>query len=238
MGSNHNGSNPNSPSPDGSSAPPAVVPSAVRPSLAVPTPSLSPDQTEFFRKTILFGKIWGDYIPAAAISARLLKDWSFIIGDVTIRYLAHGWFLIKFSNSEDRDEVWNQRPWFVQGLNFVLQPWKPRFRPFSNSITHVDQWVKIPFLPNEYWSWDHLSTLMSGIGTLIKLDKYTLQNDEKPQFARVCVNIDIFKPVPCSLSQTSEEDSMDFFLSYEGIHEVCPLCGAKDHSLVSCPQQT
>lgn len=101
----------------------------------------------------------------------------------------------------------------------------------------MDQWVKIPFLPNEYWFWKLLSTLMGGIGTLIKLDKYTLQNDEKAQFARVCVNIDITKPVPCSLSLTSEEDTMDFFLSYEGVHEVCPLCGAKDHSLVSCPRK-
>lgn len=30
---------------------------------------------------------------------------------------------------------------------------------------------------------------------------------------------------------------MDFFLSYEGVHEVSPLCGAKDHSLVSCPSK-
>lgn len=30
---------------------------------------------------------------------------------------------------------------------------------------------------------------------------------------------------------------MDFFLSYEGVHEVCPLCGAKDYSLVSCPKK-
>lgn len=29
-----------------------------------------------------------------------------------------------------------------------------------------------------------------------------------------------------------------YFLSYEGVHEVCPLCGKKkNHTLASCPQK-
>ena len=46
---------------------------------------------------------------------------------------------------------------------------------FVHEITNVDQWVKIPFLPNEYWSWTHLTTLANKIGHLIKLDRFTLQ---------------------------------------------------------------
>uniref|UniRef100_A0A803LN34 DUF4283 domain-containing protein n=1 Tax=Chenopodium quinoa TaxID=63459 RepID=A0A803LN34_CHEQI len=86
------------------------------------------------------------------------------------------------------------------GLNLVLIPWEPNFFAFNNEITHIDQWVKIPFLPTEYWTWDHCVSLTSSIGTLIKLDEYTLRNDDKAQFARVCLNIDISKPVPCTLS--------------------------------------
>lgn len=57
MGNNSVSSDSNPSSPDGSSAPPADVPSPVRPSLAVLAPALSPNQTDLFRKTILFGKI-------------------------------------------------------------------------------------------------------------------------------------------------------------------------------------
>uniref|UniRef100_A0A803MKQ9 Uncharacterized protein n=1 Tax=Chenopodium quinoa TaxID=63459 RepID=A0A803MKQ9_CHEQI len=28
-----------------------------------------------------------------------------------------------------------------------------------------------------------------------------------------------------------------FYLSYEGVHEVCPLCGYKDHTLKACPKK-
>lgn len=92
-------------------------------------------------------------------------------------------------------------------------------------------------MPDEFWSKDHLSTLLGSIGTLVKLDKFTAENDEKAQFARVCLNIDISKPIPCSLKMTCENTTLTFFLSYEGVHEVCPLCGKKDHTLSLCPNK-
>uniref|UniRef100_A0A803MTL1 Zinc knuckle CX2CX4HX4C domain-containing protein n=1 Tax=Chenopodium quinoa TaxID=63459 RepID=A0A803MTL1_CHEQI len=81
------------------------------------------------------------------------------------------------------------------------------------------------------------SGLYPRIGTLVKLDTYTLKNDDKAQFARVCLNIDISKPVPCTLSMKTKEKDILFHLSYEGVHEVCPLCGNKDHTLKSCPNK-
>ena len=62
-------------------------------------------------------------------------------------------------------------------------------------------------------------------------------NDDKAQFALVCLNIDISHPVPRSITMTSGLDSSEFFLTYEGVHEVCPLCGAKDHFLNLCPKK-
>lgn len=35
----------------------------------------------------------------------------------------------------------------------------------------------------------------------------------------------------------SEHGCSEFFLTYEGIHEVCPLCGVKDHVLSLCPRK-
>ena len=64
-----------------------------------------------------------------------------------------------------------------------------------------------------------------------------MQNDDKAQFARVCLNIDISKPVPRSITMTSASNSSELFLTYEGVHEVCPLCGAKDHFLNLCPSK-
>ena len=39
--------------------------------------------------------------------------------------LGNEWTLIRFANSEDKSLVFEQRPWYVNGLNLVLLPWVP-----------------------------------------------------------------------------------------------------------------
>jgi len=56
----------------------------------------------------------------------------------------------------------------------------------------------------------------------------------KGKFARVCVHIDITEPLPGSLLVAFEGRSMKIPLIYEGLHEVCALCGTEDHQIDSC----
>lgn len=211
---------------------------SVHPAIIVkPAPSLDLQTGQRLKATCLHGKLWGDSIPTAAMITRLQRDWSNIHGQVNIRYLGNGWFLINFSNPMDRDDIFNQRPWFVQGLNFTLLPWTPRFQPWNTSLSKIDQWVKIPFFPSEYWSQDYLTQVLRDIGQVIRLDKYTLAADDKGQFARVLVNIDISKQVPSTLQLLFDNDIAIYHLVYEGVHEVCSLCGATDHILARCPKK-
>lgn len=110
--------------------------------------------------------------------------------------------------------------------------------PFSHKITHAAVWVKIPFLPIEYRTWNCLSFLVRSIGKLVKLDKFTtLQYDANAIYARVCVSIDISKPLPPSITLKCWGEAKTIFLSYEGVYECCFLCGSPDHFLCSCPKK-
>ena len=120
--------------------------------------------------------------------------------------------------------VYNERPWFVNGLNFVLLPWLPLFDPYNTPITRVDQWVRIPRLPRELWDSEYLTDNLRHVGVLVKLDHNTLYR-LKGKFACVCINIYITKPLPGSLSITHKDGCLRVPLIYEGLHEVCPLCG-------------
>lgn len=51
-----------------------------------------------------------------------------------------------------------------------------------------------------------LAILAHKVGHLIKLDRFTLQNDDKVQFAHVCLNINITRPVLRSVTITSNEE--------------------------------
>lgn len=204
--------------------------------LEVTARSLTPEEVKTFSSTVLFGKLWGDdFVHFEAITKKWTKEWNFGRGGVTISFTGNGWFRIVFDDPRDRDRVWEGRPWFIQGLNFVLRPWEEMFIPFLNNITNVDQWVKIPFLPNEFWTKDYLSILVKDIGKLIRFDNYTNTSSGVALFARVCINVNIEKPVPRALKITHKDKSHVFFLSYEGVHEACPLCGSTDHSLKMCP---
>jgi len=67
---------------------------------------------------------------------------------------------------------------------------------------------------------------------MVRVDQNTLPR-LKGKFARVCLNIDITHPLPRSLTIAREGLSTRVPLIYEGLHEVCPLCGGESHQLDS-----
>jgi len=165
------------------------------------------------------------------------KDWGFVRGQLDYLELGNGWILFRFSNLQDIALVWNGRPWHVSGLNLVLRRWEPFFDPYSATIHRIDQWVKITRLPLELWEEDSLKTLLQDVGQFIKVDDITL-NRSKGKFARVCLNIDITKPLRGSLFLPipNQPHPLEVPISYEVLHEVCALCGSNAHDLEVCPE--
>jgi len=185
----------------------------------------------------LLGKPWGDAIPLPVIISKTRKDWSFVKGHLEYLDLGNGWILFRFSTLQDINLVWEGRPWHVSGLNLALRRWEPFFDPFSATIQCIDQWVKITRLPLELWEEDTLKQLLENVGRFIKVDDITL-NRSKDKFARVCLNIDITKPLRGSLfiPIPNQPKPLEVPISYEGLHEVCALCGSVAHELEACPE--
>jgi len=117
----------------------------------------------------------------------------------------------------------------------VLVPWVPFFDPYTTPITRVDQWLRIPRLPWELWEAAFLTELLKNIGSVVRVDQNTLLR-LKGKFARVCINIDITKPLSGSITVARVEGCLKVPLIYEGLHEVCPLCGGDSHLLQTCPK--
>ena len=151
--------------------------------------------------------------------------------------MGNGWLLFRFSNLQDITLVWNGRPWHISGLNLVLRRWEPFFNPYSATIQRIDQWVKITRLPLELWEEESLKQLLQDVGHFIKVDDITL-NRSKGKFARVCLNIDITKPLRGSLFLPipNQPRHLEVPISYEGLHEVCAWCESNAHDLDACPE--
>jgi len=203
------------------------------PTIPLPAKGPGPSIVELSAYCLL-GKIWGEAVPLSAIIHRTRNEWKFTKGQIDYVDLGNDWVLIRFANSQDKGLVYDQRPWYVNGLNLVLIPWVPFFDPFSVPITRVDQWIRIPRLPWEFWESSYLAELLKPVGSVINIDQNTLLR-LKGKFARVCVNIDVTKPLPGSVTIARAEGGLRVPLIYEGLHEVCPLCGGDSHQLNTCP---
>ena len=143
------------------------------PSSPIPTRNLS-NSIDEFTACCLLGKIWGESVPLPVMIHRTRNDWRFIKGQVDYVDLGNDWIFIRFANSEDKGLVFDQRPWYVNGLNLVLLPWVPFFNPCNTLITRVDQWVRIPRLPWDLWETKYLSEILKHVGTVVRIDLNTL----------------------------------------------------------------
>jgi len=182
----------------------------------------------------LFGKIWGEVLMLAAIINKTKKDWSFMKGQISYIEVENDWILVRFANADGHNLVFQNRSCFVNALNFVLLPWVPFFDPLLTTIDKVDQWIRIPRFPWEFWDQASLETLLSCVGKVVHVDHNTLFR--KGKFAHVCVHIDVTQPLPGSLNISSGGRSMQVPIIYEGLHEVRLLCGGDPHQLDSCPK--
>ena len=79
--------------------------------------------------------------------------------------------------------------------------------------------------------------LLQNVGQFIKVDDITL-NRSKGKIARVCINIDITKPHRGSLfiPILNQPRALEVPISYEGLHEVCAMCGSDAHEMETCPE--
>lgn len=108
------------------------------------------------------------------------------------------------------------------------------FDPYAAKITHVNQWITITRLPQEYWEDNHLTSLLAGVWVFLKTDEYTL-NRGKGKFASVFLNMDVSKPLQGTLTIPTSDAFLHFPISCKELHEVCAICGSTAHALDGCP---
>lgn len=73
------------------------------------------------------------------------------------------------------------------------------------------------------------------MGSIIRVDQSILLR-LKGKFALVYINLDITKTLPGSITIIKGDITVRVPIIYEGLHEVCPLCGGESHQLEVCPK--
>ncbi|XP_031116887.1 uncharacterized protein LOC116020559 [Ipomoea triloba] len=146
--------------------------------------------------------------------------------------IQNGYFLVRFSSVTDYEHAKLGGPWTVLDHCLAVKEWEPDFDPMRDTTQRLLVWVRFPCLPIEYYDYDFLMRVGDMIGKAKKVDHATSMAS-RGLFARVCVEVDITKPLLARFTLRNKMRTIE----YEGLHLVCFKCGMVGHRREGCKQE-
>ncbi|XP_057747489.1 uncharacterized protein LOC130966685 [Arachis stenosperma] len=143
--------------------------------------------------------------------------------------LEGGFFLVRFSNQDDYVHALFEGPWMIADHYLLIQRWRPLFMPQEMEVHKLAVWVRIPNLPVELYNRYFLWKVGKILGTMLRIDENTSIHSSG-KFARICVKIDLRKQLVPSFATLGKE----FYLVYEGLHQICFYCERYGHKMDDC----
>ena len=129
--------------------------------------------------------------------------------------MGFGYFMVKFDLPEDREKVICERPWMVHDHYLAVKQRTPSFNSSESCFGCTMVWARLSGLNMMYFEESVIWTIAAPIGTLVKVDLVT-KSMEKGQYARVCVEIDLAKPVTVEVWVTNHWHRVEF----ESLHVI------------------
>ncbi|KAI9080033.1 hypothetical protein K1719_037966 [Acacia pycnantha] len=130
---------------------------------------------------------------------------------------------------DDYIEAITGGPWVILDAYLSVARWKPDFNLKQEKVDSVVAWVRFPNLPAPLFDKKFLLNLGNSIRKAIRLDVHTVQRS-KGRFARMCVELDLNKPLIPEFSVEGQKISV----VYESLGQICNNCGRVGHSKGGC----
>ena len=162
------------------------------------------------------------------IHNKLLAIWK-LIGRLDCVGLGHGFFLTRLSLKEDYENILRKGPWFIGEHFLSIRLWEPNFHLMTANVSLVAVWIRLNELPIEYYNGKALHQIGKSIGNVLRVDTHTT-TETKGKFARLCVQIDINKPLVTTILIGKFEQPVCF----KGIQKLCFRCGRVGHYKDRC----
>lgn len=127
------------------------------------------------------------------LKEKLTRVWKLVAG-FEIMDIGNDFFMVKFDNEKDRSKVMEEGPWMIFDHYLTVQSWSPDFVSPIAQIEKTMVWIRFPGLNLFFYDESIPLPLAAAVGKPIKVDSNTL-DVRRGSFARVCVEIDLTKPV-------------------------------------------
>ncbi|XP_070039144.1 uncharacterized protein [Nicotiana tomentosiformis] len=128
-------------------------------------------ETEKWRNAIILYVV-GTTPTTKALEMFVASQWNFVSKPI-IFYHNEGYFVIKFTNMDDRDVILYSGPHTIGNKPIITKGWTPEFNFKDEILKTIPLWVTLPNLPLNCWSADSLSSIGSGLGLPLYADECT-----------------------------------------------------------------
>lgn len=180
-------------------------------------------------KQCMIVKVLGRNVPIAVLSRKLREMWR-PRGAMTVMDLPRQFFMVRFEEEDEYLSALTGGPWKAFGSYLMVQAWSPGFEPTRDDIVTTPVWVRLSNIPVNFYHKTILMGIAKGLGKPLRVDATTL-NFERARFARVCVEVNLAKPLKGSVMINGER----YYVAYEGLTNICSHCGIYGHLVHNCP---
>jgi hypothetical protein len=129
-------------------------------------------------------------------------------------------FTVIFHNLEDKDRIFKNGPYFFNSASIYLIFWIEQFIPEKEEITYAPLWIILYSLPLEFW----LEEILFGIGNTLEIYIKAAETTRKHHYnsyACICVYMNIYKPLPISITLEWQDEEWAQTIDYEHIPFRC-----------------
>ncbi|EOA18966.1 hypothetical protein CARUB_v10007601mg, partial [Capsella rubella] len=179
-------------------------------------------------KKCMIVKVLGRSMSIAVMSRKLKEMWR-PQGAMVVTDLPHQFFVVRFELEEEYMAALTGGPWKMFGSYLMVQAWSPDFDPLRNDIVTTPVWIRLSNIPMNLYHSSILMIIAEGLGKPLREDMQTLKFD-RARFARVCVEVNLSQPLKGTVLVNEER----YYVSYEGLTNICSGCGMYGHLVHSC----
>ncbi|XP_006287598.2 uncharacterized protein LOC17883892 [Capsella rubella] len=181
-------------------------------------------------KKCMVVKVLGRSLSIAVLSRKLKEMWR-PQGAMVVTDLPRQFFVVRFEFEEEYMAALTGGPWKMFGSYLMVQAWSPDFDPLRHDIVTMPVWIRLLNIPMNLYHSSILMIIAEGLGKPIREDLTTLKFD-RARFARVCVEVDLSQPLKGMVLINEER----YYVSYEGLTNICSGCGMYGHLVHTCPR--
>ncbi|XP_013739956.1 uncharacterized protein LOC106442872 [Brassica napus] len=168
-------------------------------------------------------RVLGRNVPIVALNRKLRELWN-PKGAMYVMDLPRQFFMVRFEKEEEYLAALTGGPWRAFGSYLMVMAWSPDFDPLRDDIVTTPVWIRLTNIPVNFYHRSILMGIAKGLGKPIRVDSTTL-NFERARFARVCMEVNLTKPLKGTVLINGER----YYVAYEGLSEIFPRCGIYGH---------